>query len=115
MATADIERLRARIAMLAEKGLGHTLKKLNGDKSKKRKKEKKGGQERAPKKEEDSITKTTTASLTSRVLEDEKIKSKRRKVEMSDNLKTLFSAKGENDILGKNDFMSRGYTIPGRR
>lgn len=115
MTTADIEKLKTRITALAEKGLGHTLKKLSGDKTKKRKKDRKIGEGSAPEKNTAGISNAATANLTTRVLEDEKMKNKRRKVEMSDNLKTLFSAKGENDVLGKNDFMSRGYTIPGRR
>lgn len=113
MTTADVEGLQTRIKKLAEKGLGHTLKRLNGDKSKKRRKEKKN--EQTSKKVEAGITNAATSSLTTKVLTDEKMKIKRRKVEMSDNLKTLFSAKGENDTLGKNDFMSRGYTIPSKR
>lgn len=88
---------------------------MNGDKSKKRKKAKKNGEAQTLKKVEAGTTNAATASLTTEVLADEKIKMKRRKVEMSDNLKTLFSAKGVNDILGKNDFMSRGYTIPSKR
>lgn len=88
---------------------------MSGDKTKKRRKEKKNGEEGASKKNAAGISNAATANLTTKVLEDEKMKNKRRKVEMSDNLKTLFSAKGENDILGRNDFMSRGYTIPGRK
>ncbi|PUU80957.1 Rtf2 RING-finger-domain-containing protein [Tuber borchii] len=59
-----------------------------------------------------SIKSPLTAGLTNKVLEDERVKNKRRKVEMSDNLKSLFS-KEEKSRLGKNDFMSRGYSIPG--
>ena len=59
-----------------------------------------------------NIKSSLTAGLTNKVLEDERVKSKRRKVEMSDNLKSLFS-KEEKTKLGKNDFMSRGYSIPG--
>jgi len=59
-----------------------------------------------------NIKSSLAAGLTNKVLEDERIKSKRRKVEMSDNLKSLFS-KEEKTKLGKNDFMSRGYSIPG--
>lgn len=114
MTTTDVESLQTRIKKLAEKGLGHTLKRLNNDKSKKRRKEKKN-EEQPSKKVEAGITNAATSSLTTKVLADEKMRIKRRKVEMSDNLKTLFSAKGENDILGKNDFMSRGYTIPSKR
>lgn len=92
----------------------HSLKKSGSEKLKKRKKEKRNGDERFSKKDEIGIKNAVTANLTSKVLEDEKMKNKRRKVEMSDNLKSLFSTKGGGNGLPKNDFMSRGYTIPDR-
>ncbi|RPB07900.1 DUF602-domain-containing protein [Morchella conica CCBAS932] len=110
----DAQSLRNRIKILSEKGLGHTLRKLSDGKSKKRKKGFKES-EKLPKKEETSIKNAATASLTSKVLEDEKMKNKRRKTEMSDNLRSLFSTKEQDDASGRNDFMSRGYTIPTKR
>lgn len=110
----DAQSLRNRIKALSEKGLGHTLRKLSDGKSKKRKKEFKEA-EKLSKKEETGIKNAATASLTSKVLEDEKMKNKRRKTEMSDNLKSLFSTKEQDGASGRNDFMSRGYTIPTKR
>lgn len=112
---ADVEKLQARIKALAERGLGHTLKKSSEGKSKKKRKEKPNEDGRSSKKDETSIKNAATASLTNKVMEDEKMRNKRRKMEMSNNLKSLFTAKDEKDILGKNDFMSRGYTIPEKR
>ncbi|KAI5841732.1 Rtf2 RING-finger-domain-containing protein [Morchella snyderi] len=110
----DAQILKNRIKVLSEKGLGHTLKKSSDGKSKKRKKET-GGAEKLLKKEETGIKNAATASLTSKVLEDEKMKNKRRKTGMSDNLKSLFSTKEQERASGGNDFMSRGYTIPSKR
>ncbi|PWW72623.1 DUF602-domain-containing protein [Tuber magnatum] len=135
----DLQQLKGRMEKLAEKGLTHALK--SAGKTKKRKKDKNGnGKNGATKAGGDaidpaapaaagsaaggsgsgsngngsagSIKNPLTAGLTSKVLEDERVKSKRRKVEMSDNLKSLFS-KEEGTKLGKSDFMSRGYSIPG--
>jgi len=57
------------------------------------------------------IKNAATASLTAKVLEEEKSKNKRRKLGANDNLKSLFSS--ENGVFKKNgDFMTRGYSIP---
>lgn len=59
------------------------------------------------------IKNATTASLTSRVLNEQEEKNKRRKLGLNDNLKSLFS-KTESDESKKkgDDFMTRGYSIP---
>jgi hypothetical protein len=57
------------------------------------------------------IKNAATASLTSRVLEEQEERNKRRKLEMNDNLKTLFS-KTKHDTGA--DFMTRGFSIPKR-
>jgi hypothetical protein len=57
------------------------------------------------------IKNATTASLTTRVLEDEKERNKKRKLGMNDNLKSLFSS-GESVTRKDGDFMTRGYSIP---
>jgi hypothetical protein len=57
------------------------------------------------------IKNAATASLTSRVLEEQEERNKRRKLEMNDNLKTLFS-KTKHDAGA--DFMTRGFSIPKR-
>ncbi|CUS11305.1 unnamed protein product [Tuber aestivum] len=139
-APEDLQQLKARMEKLAEKGLTHALK--SAGKTRKRKKDKNGtgknGDIKAGGDAIDpaapaatagsaaggggggssgtgsvgSIKNPLTAGLTSKVLEDERVKTKRRKVEMSDNLKSLFSGE-EKTKLGKSDFMSRGYSIPG--
>ena len=57
------------------------------------------------------IKNAATASLTAKVLEEEKEKHKRRKLGGNDNLNSLFSS--DNGGRKKNsDFMTRGYSIP---
>ncbi|RPA99943.1 DUF602-domain-containing protein [Choiromyces venosus 120613-1] len=105
----DLLQLKARMEKLAEKGLTHALK--SAGKTRKRKKDKTGAGKNGDTKAGGDAN-ALTAGLTSKVLEDERVKNKRRKVEMSDNLKSLFSGE-EKTKLGKSDFMSRGYSIPG--
>lgn len=119
----DIKRLRARAEALAEKGLTHSLKPEG--KAKKRKKHRPTTSSTTTTAADAAATTTTTtttpsaiknaatANITNKVLQDEKAKNKRRKVEMSDNLKSLFSKTEKGIVDGKGDFMSRGYTIPG--
>jgi len=108
----DVEALQVRMKDLAEKGLTHALKKA--DKSKKRKKGSAAAAAETDMKanaaEESGIKNAAAASLTTKVLEDEKINNKKRKMEMSDNVKSLFS-KGNNKKSG-GDFMTRGYSLP---
>ncbi|KAH0542822.1 hypothetical protein FGG08_002776 [Glutinoglossum americanum] len=135
-APVDIARLATRIKNLKESGLTHSLKKAPGS-NKKRKKNHDGGTEPAigvtPVAEIDitknaskpvtpqpssgtatpraGIKNAATASLTAKVLEDEKERIKKRKLGMNDNLKSLFSSGGS--VTRKDgDFMTRGYSIP---
>ena len=65
----------------------------------------------APPASSSGIKNAATASLTSRVLEEQEERNKRRKLEMNDNIKTLFS-KTKHDAGA--DFMTRGFSIPKR-
>ena len=60
------------------------------------------------------IKNAATASLTARVLDEQEERSKRRKLGLNDNLKSLFSNKdaGREGAIGGADFMTRGYSIP---
>ena len=106
---------------LATLGLTHSLKKAPGEKSKKRKNRENGEAKtkKAATKAASNIQNSATASLTSKVLKDEQAKAKIRKLEMSDNVKSLFARKG-GDVdrakgPGGGDFMTRGYSVPARR
>ncbi|KAJ6120352.1 hypothetical protein N7523_004632 [Penicillium sp. IBT 18751x] len=109
----DKERLMARGAKLAEQGLTHSLKKAPG--SKKRKKHATEGEEAkkptSTTANGNGIKNAATASLTARVLSEEKEKNKKRKMMgLSDNLDSLFTKDNKD---GKNgDFMTRGFSIP---
>jgi len=60
-----------------------------------------------------SIKNAATASLTSKVLEEQDERNKRRKVGLNDNLKSLFSKTGYSAQAHKGgDFMTRGYSLP---
>ncbi|KAJ5147594.1 hypothetical protein N7526_000946 [Penicillium atrosanguineum] len=110
----DKERLMARGAKLAEQGLTHSLKKAPG--TKKRKKHAADGDE-AKKSTPASVNgngikNAATASLTARVLSEEKEKNKKRKMMgLSDNLDSLFT-KDSKDGKKSGDFMTRGFSIP---
>jgi hypothetical protein len=59
------------------------------------------------------IKNAATASLTSRVLEEQEQRNKRRKLGLNDNLKSLFSSTGYNAQEQKGgDFMTRGFSLP---
>jgi hypothetical protein len=59
------------------------------------------------------IKNAATASLTSKVMEEQEERNKRRKVGLNDNLKSLFSNTGYSAQTHKGgDFMTRGYSIP---
>lgn len=59
------------------------------------------------------IKNAATASLTSKVLEEQEERNKRRKLGLNDNLKSLFSNTGYSAQTHKGgDFMTRGYSIP---
>ena len=133
-AEVDITRLEARMKNLASLGLTHSLKKstVGENKNKKKRKHKNlgngetngrtnGGGART----NDGVTNgippikhSVTASLTERVMADEREKAKVRKLEMSDSVKSLFK-KGDDDNdrakgQGGGDFMTRGYSLPKR-
>ncbi|KAF8476017.1 Rtf2 RING-finger-domain-containing protein [Kalaharituber pfeilii] len=124
-AEADITRLQTRLKDLSTLGLTHSLKKAAGEKSKKRKlKEKENGTTNGDSSKNNdnvssNIKNSATASITSKVLADEREKTKLRKLEMSDSVKSLFSAPEANDSKDRSkrrggDFMTRGYTLPNR-
>jgi hypothetical protein len=59
------------------------------------------------------IKNVATASLTTKVLEEQEERNKRRKLGLNDNLKSLFSNEGYNSQARKGgDFMTRGYSLP---
>lgn len=112
LAADDISRLETRMTNLRSSGLTHSLKKAPG--GKKRKKTKDVVEEAkvelvaaAPA----GIKHAATAQLTGRVLEEQEMRNKRRKMELNDNLKTLFSSAGSKAQKG-GDFMTRGFSIP---
>lgn len=122
----DTVRLQTRIKDLTDLRLAHSLKKVSGDKPKKRKNKDNG--------EVDTTTNgglrgttvvsnikhSATASLTSKVLADERERAKVRKLEMSESVKSLFKDADDNNNRdrakgqGGGDFMTRGYTLPKR-
>jgi hypothetical protein len=128
LAQEDVTRLADRATRLRAAGLTHSLKKAPGGKKRRKNAEaevpsiegKTNGEES---KEGTPISQSrnglttaslgiknaATASLTSKVLEEQEARNKRRKLEMNDNLKTLFS-KSKYDAQG--DFMTRGFSIP---
>jgi hypothetical protein len=137
LAKEDTERLAERMLKLGEAGLTHSLKKAPG--SKKRKKHDKpesqtvanghNGDHVAEKRKSSQISglgpksltgdvtpaarikNAATASLTQRVLDEQAEKNKKRKLEMNDNIKSLFSAKGPEGPRKNNDFMTRGFSV----
>ncbi|KAL7268173.1 Replication termination factor 2 [Rhizina undulata] len=119
----ELKKLQDRIKDLAEKCLTHALKK-SSDKVKKRKKDIKKTDlataesssylEKKKKDESSGLKNAATANLTRKVLEDEKLRNKRRRIEMNDNVKGLFTT-GKAEPGKNKDFMSRGYTIPAGR
>jgi hypothetical protein len=129
LAQEDISRLAARAAKLRAAGLTHSLKKAPG--GKKRKKNAEAGAAAAETQDaipatqartsgpptvvsSSGIKNAATASLTSKVLEEQLERNKRRKLELNDNLKTLFSRPGSAQVQKEGDFMTRGYSIPKR-
>ncbi|KAI9681802.1 MAG: hypothetical protein M1829_000547 [Trizodia sp. TS-e1964] len=63
------------------------------------------------------IKNAATASLTAKVLEEEKERRKRQKLGMNDSLKSLFSSSvdGGGPKKRDGDFMTRGFSIPAKR
>lgn len=114
---SDKQRLIARGHKLAEQGLSHSLKKAPG---KKRKKAAAVAGDTTTTSEQESKAKSTsngiknpaTAMLTARVLDEENERKKKRKAGTNENLQSLFSK--DSGSKGSGDFMTRGYSIPGR-
>jgi hypothetical protein len=139
-AKEDIAKLSSRVARLKEAGLTHSLKKAPGGKKRKkntdtdasvdgRNSTKAYGTSKASEKIKNpakgapnsknelsnvapAIKNAATASLTSKVLEEQEERNKRRKVGLNDNLKSLFSNTTQTAQGQKGgDFMTRGFSI----
>ncbi|KAF2720674.1 DUF602 domain-containing protein [Polychaeton citri CBS 116435] len=130
----DIARLSLRSRTLQEKGLTHSLKKVQGSSKKRKKKDElaetlyeaetsaktgekpKDGTPRAStplntEKANNNINNASTASLTAKVLEEQE-RVKKRKME-NENVRSLFMSRDQSKPMGKNnDFMTRGYSVP---
>ncbi|KAK6537198.1 hypothetical protein TWF694_011395 [Orbilia ellipsospora] len=104
---ADIEKLKKRRERLTAASLSHSLQKASS-KKRKNKEDKKEGKKEKEKKS------TTAGDIASKVLGDEQGRAKKRKMEMSDNVRSLFtsSSKPEDRKPKDADFMTRGFTIP---
>ncbi|EWC46401.1 hypothetical protein DRE_04344 [Drechslerella stenobrocha 248] len=124
---ADIDRLKQRRERLAAAGLAHSLKKLSGKKRKNKdrdqQKEAKESREGSGKEKgrsgdskEQKTIKSAADDIAAKVLGDAHERAKKRKINMSDNVKSLFtSANGTNSGEKKatdSDFMNRGFTMP---
>jgi hypothetical protein len=111
-APTDIARLALRVKNLQEKGLTHSLKKASA--SKKRKKQKEAEEEHVAAKNKavsNGINNASTASLTSKVLQEQE-QAKRRRMD-NENVKSLFSSRDQTKPIGKSaDFMTRGFSMP---
>ncbi|KAI5777203.1 Rtf2 RING-finger-domain-containing protein [Geopyxis carbonaria] len=106
----EIEILQNRLKILGQRGLTHSLKKAPSTKKNLKRKNISavGNVQKRPK--ESAIKNAATAGLTAKVLEDEESRHTQRKLEMSSNVKSLFSSNHRKS--DNNDFMSRGYSIP---
>ncbi|EPS39736.1 hypothetical protein H072_6482 [Dactylellina haptotyla CBS 200.50] len=116
---ADVDKLKKRIEKLIAAGLSHSLKKGSSKKRKNKDKEgKNGDKEKEKSSNGDSKEKTAKSStandIASKVLGDEQERAKRRKMGMSDNVKSLFTSDSKNGDRKHRDtdFMTRGYTMP---
>jgi hypothetical protein len=113
----EIARLILRIKDLKERGLTHSLKKASG--TKKKKKNGAVEDEKVPKlvkadangtkSESSGIRNSSTASLTAKVMEEQEQRNKKRK---NDNLASLFTSGDRSKQAKKNDFFTRGFTVP---
>lgn len=116
----DIELLKKRRERLAASGLSHSLRKGSSKKRKNKDKERddKDGEKKKDKSNGESKEKkpkpSTASDIASKVLGDVEERAKRRKMEMSDNIKSLFT--NDKDSNGRKpkdaDFMARGFTMP---
>ncbi|RKF83442.1 Replication termination factor 2 [Golovinomyces cichoracearum] len=116
----EVSKLAMRINKLRQAGLTHSLKKAPG--CKKRRKAAAITTMSDDTSRKDSIISTSngiknlaTASLTSRVLEEQEERNKRRKIGMNENLKSLFSSKCHSVETYSSDFMTRGFSLPTKK
>ncbi|KAK6346534.1 hypothetical protein TWF696_006658 [Orbilia brochopaga] len=122
---SDVEKLKRRRERLAAAGLSHSLKKASGKKRKNKDKERdsKESKDSDKEKEKEKPTngdskqkngKSVAEDIAAKVLGDQQERTKRRKMDMSDNVKSLFrsSNKGDDSKPRDSDFMSRGYSMP---
>ncbi|KAF1812852.1 DUF602-domain-containing protein [Eremomyces bilateralis CBS 781.70] len=121
----DLARLSLRVKILKERGLSHSLKKLPGSK-----KRKQAAAVAATAADSDSALKSSTSTtvpdtditpihnastraLASKVLSEQDLANKRRKLQKNENLESLFSNRGEGaNKANTKDFMTRGFSIP---
>ena len=121
---SDKDELVDRIRRLKEQGLTHSLKKVSGASKNKRKNANveetvkdtdgsaltNGEVDSVPAKPKSSIKNQDTASLTAKVLAEQKERNKRRKLCGNKNVNSLFSSKNGMDEKHA-DFMTRGFSI----
>ncbi|POS85741.1 hypothetical protein EPUL_003352 [Erysiphe pulchra] len=112
-------KLLMRMKKLKQAGLTHSLKKMSG--SKKRKKSTKTADKNSTIENSNisisyGIKNAATASITSKVLEEQEERNKRRKIIMNDNLKSLFTSNSYSVQTNNNDdFMTRGFSLPNKK
>jgi uncharacterized protein YaiL (DUF2058 family) len=104
--------LALRVKTLQEKGLSHSLKKASTSKKRKKKAEiEEDTQVAKSKATTNGINNAATASLTSKVLQEQE-QAKRRRMD-NENVKSLFSSRDQTKPIGKSaDFMTRGFSLP---
>ncbi|KAI6249601.1 Replication termination factor 2 [Erysiphe necator] len=118
--TDEINKLSMRMSKLRQAGLTHSLKKMPG--SKKRKKKINAATNTNKTTENSSVSisygikNVNTASITSKVLEEQEERNKRRKIIMNENLKSLFTSKScSAQTKNNDDFMTRGFSLPNKK
>ncbi|KAF3905343.1 hypothetical protein AA313_de0205865 [Arthrobotrys entomopaga] len=103
---ADVDRLKQRRERLAAAGLSHSLQKVSNKKRKNKDKEKDSKKEKK---------KSTAGDIASKVLGNEEERAKKRRMGMSDNVKSLFTSSNGERKPRDADFMTRGFTIPAKQ
>ncbi|RKF63104.1 Replication termination factor 2 [Erysiphe neolycopersici] len=116
----EISKLSIRMCKLKQAGLTHSLKKMSGSKKRKKKSTttavKNSAVENSNPLIPHGIKNATTASITSKVLEEQEERNKRRKIIMNDNLKSLFTSTSYSAQTNNNDdFMTRGFSLPKKK
>ncbi|KAF3905264.1 hypothetical protein ABW21_db0205178 [Orbilia brochopaga] len=122
---SDIEKLKQRRERLTAAGLSHSLKKLSNKKRKNKDKDRDNKESKDSDKEKNKEKTTNGDSkqkngksvaddIAAKVLGDQQERSKRRKMDMSDNVKSIFRSSNKDDGRKPrdSDFMSRGYSMP---